>query len=112
MELKIEKFKSLSRPMTDEERAKIAYRRENAEWLRKSATIALKIRKILRLKNLSQARFAELMGVSSPQVSKLLSGKINFELKTICKIERILGEEILSCTPVMEEDEEMEECLV
>lgn len=90
-----EKLKSIAQPMTNEERAKMDYRIENADWLRMSATIALKIRKILRTQNISQVELASRMGVTPAQVSKLLSGKVNFEIKTISKLQNVLGEPII-----------------
>lgn len=95
MKFNAEKLKSVAQPMTDEERAKMDYRIENADWLKMSATIALKIRKILRSQSISQVEFASRMGVTPAQVSKLLSGKVNFELKTISKLQVILGESII-----------------
>lgn len=100
----VAKLNSISRSMTDEEQAAIANREENAAWWRKSAIIALRIKKILRLNNISQAEFASLMKVSPAQVSKWLSGETNFELKTICKIEGVLGEEILTVVPTLKEN--------
>ena len=95
MKFNAERLKSIAQPMTDEERAKMNYRIENADWLRMSATIALKIRKILRSQNISQVEFASRMKVTPAQVSKLLSGKVNFELKTISKLQSVLGESII-----------------
>lgn len=95
MEFNVEKLKAVARPMTPEEKAALDYRSENADWLRLSATIALKIRKILRLKGMSQAELASMLSVTPAQVSKLLSGKINFELKTIAKLQSVLGEPIV-----------------
>lgn len=95
MKFNAERLKSIAQPMTDEERAKMNYRIGNADWLRMSAAIALKIRKILRSQNISQAEFASRMKVTPAQVSKLLSGKVNFELKTISKLQSVLGESII-----------------
>lgn len=95
MVINVEKFRAMARPMTDEEQARMKYRIENADWLRMSAAIALKIRKILRVRNISQVEFASKMEVSPAQISKLLSGKVNFELKTIAKIQAVLGEPII-----------------
>lgn len=95
MAINVEKFRAMARPMTDEERARMNYRIENVDWLRMSAAIALKIRKILRVRNISQVEFASKMEVSPAQISKLLSGKVNFELKTIAKIQAVLGEPII-----------------
>lgn len=95
MKFNAEKLKSIAQPMTAEERASMNYRIENADWLRMSATIALKIRKILREQKISQTEFAYRLEVSPAQVSKLLSGKVNFEIKTISKLQSILGEKII-----------------
>ena len=95
MKFNVEKLKAISRPMTQEEKTKLNYRSENADWLHLSATIALKIRKILRHKGMSQVELATLMGVTPAQVSKLLSGKVNFELKTIAKLQSVLNDSIV-----------------
>ncbi len=81
--------------MTEEERAAMDYRAENAEWLQLSATIALKIRKLLRLQGMTQVELAARLGVTPPQVSKLLSGKINFELKTLVNIQNAIGQPLI-----------------
>ncbi len=81
--------------MTQEERASVQYRIENADWLQLSATIALKIRKLLRQQGMTQVEFADRLGVTPPQVSKLLSGKINFELKTLVNIQHAIGQSII-----------------
>ncbi len=95
MKFNVEKLKAIARPMTPEEKAAMDYRIENADWLQLSATIALKIRKILRQKGISQAELATRLGVTPPQVSKLLSGKINFELKTLVSIQKAIGQTII-----------------
>lgn len=98
MKFNVEKLKAVARPMTQEERAAMDYRAENADWLQLSATIALKIRKILRLQGLSQADLASRLGVTPAQVSKLLSGKVNFELKTLANIQKAVGKPIFEVT--------------
>lgn len=94
MKFNVEKLKAVARPMTQEEKAAMDYRAENADWLQLSATIALKIRKILRLQGLSQADLASRLGVTPAQVSKLLSGKVNFELRTLVNIQKAVGKPI------------------
>ncbi len=95
MKFNVEKLKAVARPMTQEERAAMDYRAENADWLQLSATIALKIRKLLRQQGLTQVELASRLGVTPPQVSKLLSGKINFELKTLVSIQRAIGQPVI-----------------
>lgn len=95
MKFNVEKLKEIARPMNAEEQAAMDFRSENADWLRLSAQIALKIRKVIRQKGMSQAQLASELGVTPAQVSKYLSGKINFELKTIAKFQSVLGESIM-----------------
>lgn len=95
MRFNVEKLKAVAHPMLPEEREAIDYRSENADWLRISATIALKIRKILRMEGMSQAELASRLSVTPAQVSKLLSGKVNFELKTLAKLQSVLGKPIM-----------------
>lgn len=109
MKFNAEKLKSIAQPMTDEERVKMSYRIENADWLRMSATIALKIRKILRSQNISQVEFASRMGVTPAQISKILSGKVNFEIKTISKLQAILGEPIIDINLAVHPKNEVEQ---
>ena len=47
MKFNVEKLKQMSRPMTDEEKKDIEFRKENREWLAVSERLALKLRRIL-----------------------------------------------------------------
>ena len=77
MKFNVEKLKQMSRPMTDEEKKDIEFRKENREWLAVSERLALKLRRILRTEGILQSELAERMGVTPAQVTKLLSGKEN-----------------------------------
>ena len=105
MKFNVEKLKSVARPMTQDEMTALDFLSDNADWLRLSAAIALKIRKILRQKGMQQAELANLLSVTPAQVSKFLSGKVNFELKTIAKIQSVLGEQIVE-VPLQDKLEE------
>lgn len=91
MKFNVEKLKQMSRPMSDEEKKDIEFRRDNREWLAISERLALKIRGILREEGISQMDLAARMKVTPAQVTKILSGKENLGLKTICKIEKAVG---------------------
>ena len=91
MKFNANKLKELSRPLSAAEKDEIEFRNDNREWLAISERLALKIRRILREKRLSQYELAEKMGVSPAQITKILSGKENLGIKTISKIERALG---------------------
>lgn len=71
------------------------FRDENRDWLLKSSLIALEIHRYLRLNGMTQSQLAEKLGISPAMVTKLLSGKENLSLKTICGIERVIQFELL-----------------
>lgn len=63
----------------------------NKHWLEKSRKIAVKLLRTLREKGISQTELAERMNISKQMVSKLVQGKSNMQLSTICNLEQILG---------------------
>lgn len=69
---------------------------KNRAMLRESQQIALKV--ILRLDELgwSQKDLAERMGVSPPQITKIVKGQENFTLETQIKLQEILNIPILA----------------
>lgn len=93
---KISPIKQIAIPMPEADAAEIKFLDENASWLRRSMHLAVEIRRQLRKRNMTQSRFAELMGVTPAQVTKILSGRENLGLKTICRIEDALGCELIS----------------
>lgn len=95
MKFNVEKLKQMSRPMTDEEKKDIDFRQENREWLAISERLALKLRRILRTEGISQNELAARMKVTPAQVTKILSGKENLGLKTISKIEKAIGQNLI-----------------
>ena len=92
---------------------KVAWRKANKVWLRKSADIALRILDALEDLGWNKARLAEEMGVSPQQVSKYVKGEENFKLETICNLEKALGVDLIT---ILQADEEVsiksEEALV
>ncbi len=95
MKFNRERLENIARPMAKKEREDMEYRMDNYEWLTISEQIALKVRHILRTDGITQKEFAERMGVSEPQVSALLSGKENMNLKTVSRMEKSLGRKII-----------------
>lgn len=98
MKFDVEKMKQASRQMTESEREEIEYREKNREWQAMSLRFALTVRKILRSKNITQSELAKRLGVSPTQVTKILSGKENLGLQTMCKIEKALEQNIVCFT--------------
>ena len=95
MKFNVEKLKQIARPMSEDERQELEYRQNNRDWLALSEKLALKISYFLRVNGMSKTEFASRMGVSSAQITKILSGKENLSLKTICKIEKALETKLL-----------------
>jgi ribosome-binding protein aMBF1 (putative translation factor) len=82
----------------------IAWRKENKAWLRKSSAIALRILDALDELNWNKAKLAQEMCVSPQQVSKYVKGEENFKLETLCKLEKVLGIELVT---ILQYDEEV-----
>lgn len=80
-------------PSNWKEKAK--YRRENREWLKISATIAVRVLETLKAQNLSQKDLADRMQVSPQQISKIVKGQENLTLETISNLEKALGIRII-----------------
>lgn len=91
-----EKLFKLASDQPSEWKAKAQYRRQNREWLKKSALIAVSILDTLKTKNLSQKDLAARMNVSPQQISKIVKGQENLILETISYLETALGIEIIS----------------
>lgn len=73
-----------------------AERKVNKAWLKKSAKIAIKINRFLKENKINQKDLAKKLEVSPQQVNKILKGRENLQLETICKIEAELGIELIS----------------
>lgn len=96
MKFNIERLKEVSQPASVEALKEAEYRKQNWDWLQKSALIALDIHMYLRKNNISKQEFAKMLDVTPAQVTKLLSGKENLGLKTISKIENVLKMDLVA----------------
>ncbi len=105
MRFNIEKLKQIAQPMSEEARTELKYRDENREFLALSEKFALKVGYLLRKNGMTQADLAERMKVSTTQISKILSGKENIQLKTISKLQIALGTNLINFE--IEEEEEI-----
>lgn len=81
--------------------------KETGKLVRHSVDIANNIVRILDEKNITQRKFAELLGKEESQISKWLSGTHNFTLKTISKIETVLDTDILRIGEVKTVNEQL-----
>jgi ribosome-binding protein aMBF1 (putative translation factor) len=90
-----EKLSTLASEQPSDWKAKAKFRRDNHEWLKKSATIAVRVLDTLKAQNISQKELAERMNVSPQQISKIVKGQENLTLETISNLEIALGIQII-----------------
>jgi ribosome-binding protein aMBF1 (putative translation factor) len=90
-----EKLSTLVSDQPSDWKAKAKYRRDNRDWLKKSAAIAVLVLDALKAQNLSQKELAERMSISPQQISKIVKGQENLTLETISNLEIALGIEII-----------------
>lgn len=98
MTMGVENLRRMAKPMSENDAANAASRRQNRLWLALSANIAISIRYALRKKDMSQTDLADLLETSPQNVAKMLSGKQNFTIQNICRIEQLLGISLISAT--------------
>ncbi len=71
--------------------SKAKKRKENRTWLESSFSIALRIRRYLKVNKISQKELAESLSWSPQYINKVLKGKENLTLETIGKLEEATG---------------------
>lgn len=98
MAFDIEKLSQISQPRSEAAIERAKARKENREWLRMSQEIALRLHYYLRNAGMTQKDLADKMGVSAVYIGKLLKGGENLTLETICKIQKVTGQEFVSVT--------------
>lgn len=96
MSFNIERLMQVARPVSEKEKKEAEFRKANKEWLRKSAKIALAIRRELRLKGITQQDLAAKMGHSPQYIGRILKGQENLTLETISKLETAIGIPLVS----------------
>lgn len=96
MAFNVNKLAEMAKPRSEDAKKRAIDRKENREWLRMSQDITLCLHYYLRNAGISQKELAEKMGVSAVYVNKLLKGSENLTLETICKIQKAIGEELIS----------------
>lgn len=85
-----EKLKKYSSDTPSRWREEAEYRKANRDWLRYSQMIAVKMLGKMQELGMTQKILAEKMGCTQQYVSKILRGKENLSLETLCKIENAL----------------------
>lgn len=76
--------------------------KQELPWKSYAQQIALEILEYLDKEDISQKKFAEMMGVSPQLTNKWLKGDVNFTLETISKMETILGITLIQVSNLVE----------
>jgi plasmid maintenance system antidote protein VapI len=97
-----EKLSKLASDQPSQWKAKAQFRRQNREWLKKSASIAVSVLDALKTQNLSQKDLAARMNVSTQQISTIVKGQENLTLETISNLETALGTSLRVAQEVMD----------
>lgn len=90
MNCDIDKLNKVAKPMSSKSLEQRKWRMDNKQWVALSAKIALKFRKYMKDNDITREKLAEGLGVSLTEVDIYLSGKYNFDLKTIANICSVL----------------------
>lgn len=98
MRKETDKLASVAKPLQASSMEFLRKLAEDAAWMRMSMHIATEIRYQLKTQRLTQADLARRMGVKPAQITKILSGKENLSLKTVCRLEEALGCRLLTAT--------------
>ena len=91
MKANTEKFDALVSNKTSGWHKDANERIANKAWQDKAFDIALKVIRHMRSNKVSQVTLAKDMGVTPQYINKILQGKENMTLETICRIESALG---------------------
>ena len=91
MKTNTEKFDALVSNKTSGWHKDVNERITNKTWQDKAFDIALKVIRHMRTNKVSQVSLAKDMGVTPQYINKILQGKENMTLETICRIEAALG---------------------
>jgi len=91
MKANTEKFDALVSSKTSGWHKDANERIANKPWQDKAFDIALKVIRHMRTNKVSQVTLAKDMGVTPQYINKILQGKENMTLETICRIEDALG---------------------
>lgn len=106
----VEKLETIVSNETSDWLEQAKWRKENREWLMKSAKIAVRILREIRAqketKGMSQKVLAEMLKVSPQYINKIVKGQENLSLETICKIEKALGITLIE-VPVVQRSQEI-----
>jgi len=75
---------------------------EVARLVEKNLALTEKINSILKERGIQKGQFAEMLGKRPSEISKWLSGTHNLTMKSITKMEFVLGVDLINIEPITE----------
>ena len=108
MKANTEKFDALVSNKTSGWHKDVNERISNKDWQDKAFDIALRVIRYMRTNKVSQVSLAKDMGVTPQYINKILQGKENMTLETICRIETALGIKLIEIVYSSSETYELE----
>lgn len=96
MGFNLDKLAEIAKPRSENAKKMARMRKENREWIRMSQEIALSLHCYLRKMKMTQKDLAERMEVSPTYIGRLLKGQENLTLDTICRLQKVTGQELVS----------------
>jgi len=91
MKANTEKFDALVSTKTSDWHKDVNERISNKAWQDKAFDIALKVIRHMGVNKISQVRLADDMGMKAQSLNRILQGKENLTLETICRFESALN---------------------
>jgi len=91
MKANIEKFEALVSPILSDWHIEADERIANKVWQDKAFDIALRVIRHMRVNKISQVRLVDDMGMKAQSLNRILQGKENLTLETICRFESALN---------------------
>ncbi|HSH67553.1 MAG TPA: helix-turn-helix domain-containing protein [Bacteroidia bacterium] len=74
----------------------VLWQEQNEDWLSVSQDIAINVLNALKNRNMSQKELADILKVTPQQISKIVKGRENLTIETICKLESALDIQFIS----------------
>jgi predicted XRE-type DNA-binding protein len=96
MTVNLNRLAAIAKTRSEESFEQSRFRKENRDWLQISQEVALALRRFLRTENMSQEALAAMVGVFMDDLTSLLNGGEIQTMETICKIQNVVGRDLMS----------------
>lgn len=106
MQINKDKLDAIAVPLSHRRKNGMQSRRQDRRMHSASSAIAAKILREMRITGKSKSQLARDLGITAANVTRYLSGKCNFELRTLVEIEHLLDIRIIDRDIIPSEKQE------